>query len=127
MKKIIATDNAPKAIGPYSQAVYFHGSLYISGQIPIDPATGKMVEGIKAQTEQVLKNINAILEEAKFHLSDVVKCTVMLQNMDDFAGMNEVYGRFFKEKQPARAAFQVAKLPLGALVEIEAIAIRQCE
>lgn len=127
MKKIIATDNAPKAIGPYSQAVYINGQLYISGQLPINPETGKMPEGIKAQTEQALKNVKAILEEAKFTLDDVVKTTVLLNDIDDFAAMNEVYAEFYTTKYPARAAYQVANLPLGALVEIETIAVRICK
>ncbi len=124
MKKIISTDRAPKAIGPYSQAVYVNGHLYISGQLPIDPATGKMPEGIAAQTEQVLTNIQAILEEAKFTLDDVVKCTVLLKDINDFAAMNEVYAKFYASKPPARAAYEVANLPLGASIEIETIAFR---
>lgn len=127
MKKIISTDKAPKAIGPYSQAVYLNGQLYISGQLPINPETGKMPEGIKAQTEQALKNIKAILEEAKFTLDDVVKSTVLLKDINDFAAMNEVYATFYTSKPPARAAYEVANLPLGALVEIETIAIRVCK
>lgn len=127
MKKIISTEKAPKAIGPYSQAVYFNGQLFISGQLPIDPATGKMPEGIKAQTEQVLNNIKAILEEAKFTLDDVVKSTVLLKDINDFAAMNEVYGSFYSSKPPARAAYEVANLPLGASIEIETIAMRVCK
>ncbi len=125
MKKIISTDSAPKAIGPYSQAVEVNGILFISGQIPIDPATGKVVEGgIKEQTEQVMKNIEAILEAAGYSFSDVVKSTVFLKDMNDFAGMNEVYARYYSQNPPARAAFQVARLPLDVLVEIETIAIK---
>ncbi len=127
MKKIISTDKAPKAIGPYSQAVYINGHLYISGQLPIDPVTGKMPEGIVAQTEQALKNVQAILEEAKFSFSDVVKSTVLLKDIKDFAAMNEVYGSFYSSKPPARAAYEVANLPLGVLIEIETIAVRFCE
>jgi len=127
MKKIISTDNAPKAIGPYSQAIYFNGQLFISGQLPIDPATGKMPEGIAAQTEQALKNIKAILEEAKFTFDDVVKSTVLLKDIKDFAAMNEVYGKYYSMKPPARAAYEVANLPLGALIEIETIAMRVCK
>jgi 2-iminobutanoate/2-iminopropanoate deaminase len=126
MKRIIATEKAPKAIGPYSQAVYFNGQLYISGQLPIDPATGKMPEGIAAQTEQALKNIQAILEEAKFTFDDVVKSTVLLKDIKDFAAMNEVYAKYYASKPPARAAYEVANLPLGALIEIETIALRIC-
>lgn len=127
MKKIITSENAPKAIGPYSQAVYFDGSLYISGQLPINPETGKMPEGIKAQTEQALKNVKAILEEAKFTLDDVVKSTVLLKDINDFADMNEVYATFYTKKPPARAAYAVAGLPMGAMVEIETIALRKCK
>lgn len=125
MKKVINTDKAPKAIGPYSQAVEANGTLYISGQLPINPGTGAFVEGgAKEQTEQVLKNVGAILEVAGYSYSDVVKSTVLLQNMDDFAAMNEVYGSFYKSEAPARVAYQVAKLPMGALVEIETIAVK---
>lgn len=127
MKKIISTDKAPKAIGPYSQAVYVSGHLYISGQLPIDPETGKMPDTIAAQTEQALKNVKAILEEAKFTLDDVVKSTVLLKDIKDFAAMNEVYATFYTAKPPARAAYEVANLPLGAMIEIETIAIRACE
>jgi len=127
MKKVISTEKAPKAIGPYSQAIYFNGSLYISGQLGIDPETGKLVEGIKAQTEQALKNIQAILEEAKFTLDDVVKSTVLLSDISNFAAMNEVYAQFYVQKAPARAAYAVAGLPLGGLVEIETIALRTCK
>ncbi len=127
MKKIISTDKAPKAIGPYSQAVYMNGQLFISGQIPINPATGEMPEGIEAQTEQVMQNIKAILEEAKFGFEDVVKCTVLLKDIQHFTAMNEVYGKYFTSKPPARAAFEVANLPKDALVEIETVAIRICD
>ncbi len=125
MKKIISTPNAPAAIGPYSQAVEVNGMLFISGQIAIDPQTGKLVQGgIKEQTEQVLKNIGAILEAAGYSYADVVKSTVFLADINDFAPMNEVYARYYGENAPARAAFQVAKLPLGALIEIETIAVK---
>ena len=125
MKKIVATENAPKAIGPYSQGVEENGILFISGQIPINPATGKLVEGgIKEQTEQVLKNIGAILKEAGLSYSNVVKTTCLLSDMDNFAAMNEVYGKYFTSEMPARAAYGVVKLPLGSLVEIESIAVR---
>ncbi len=126
MKKIIHTDKAPKAIGPYSQAVEANGFLFISGQLPVNPETGKMVEGdIKAQTEQVLSNIKAILEEAGYTFADVVKSTVFLSNIEDFAGMNEIYGKYYNDNPPARAAFEVARLPLNALVEIETIAYKK--
>ena len=124
MKKIFFTDKAPKAVGPYSQAVEANGTLYISGQIPINPETGEMPEGIKEQTEQVMKNIGAILEAAGYTYENVVKSTCLLSDMDNFQAMNEVYGSFYKENPPARAAFGVVKLPLGALVEIETIAVK---
>lgn len=125
MKRIINTDKAPKAVGPYSQAVEVNGTLYVSGQVPIDPATSKFVEGgIREQTVQVFKNIEAILEEAGFSFDDVVKSTVLLNDMNDFAAMNEVYASIYTKDMPARAAYQVAKLPMGALVEIETIAVK---
>jgi 2-iminobutanoate/2-iminopropanoate deaminase len=125
MKKIISTDKAPQAIGPYSQAVEINGTLYISGQVPIDPATGKVVEGgIKEQTGQVMKNIGAILEAAGYSYSDVVKSTCLLSDMGNFKDMNEIYGSYYKENPPARAAFAVKELPLGVMVEIETIAVK---
>lgn len=125
MKKIISTDKAPKAIGPYSQAVEVNGTLYISGQIPIDPFIGKLVEGgIKEQTEQVMKNIGAILNAAGLNYSNVVKSTCLLSDMDNFTAMNEVYSRYYTSEMPARAAYGVVKLPLGALIEIETIAVK---
>lgn len=125
MKKVVHTESAPKAVGPYSQAIEANGTLYISGQIPINPATGKFVEGgIKEQTEQVMKNIGAILKAAGYEFSDVVKSTCLLSDMDNFVPMNEVYGKYYTENPPARAAFGVVKLPLGALVEIETIAVK---
>lgn len=126
MKKIITTEKAPKAIGPYSQAVLSNGMLFVSGQIPIDPQTGKMADNIKDQTRQVLLNIKAILEEAGYNFDDVVKSTVLLKSINDFAAMNEVYAEFYSSKAPARAAYEVANLPLGAMIEIETIAIRSC-
>ena len=124
MKKVINTVNAPNAIGPYSQAVEANGMLFISGQIGIDPATGKIVEGgIREQTEQVMKNISAILQEAGYSLSNVVKSTCLLSDMANFGVMNEVYGRYYPVNPPARAAFAVKELPLGVLVEIETIAV----
>ncbi len=123
MKKIITTEKAPKAIGPYSQAVAAGKLLFISGQIPLDPVTGEMVGNSAAeQAVQVFKNIKAILEAAGIGFGDVVKATVLLKNMADFASVNEVYARQFSGDFPARAAFEVAALPRGALVEIEAIA-----
>lgn len=125
MKKIINTKNAPAAIGPYSQAVLSGNTLYISGQVPIDPSTGKLVDGgITRQAEQVLRNIGAILTEAGFHYNDVVKSTVFLSDMTNFKTMNEVYARYYTENQPARSAFAVRELPLGALIEIETIAVK---
>ena len=125
MKRIIHTDDAPKAIGPYSQAVDVNGTLYVSGQIPVDPKTGKVVEGgIKEQTEQVFKNIEAILKAAGYSYDDVVKSTVLLNDMDNFAAMNEVYATIYKKEMPARAAYGVVRLPLGVLVEIETIAVK---
>ena len=125
MKKIIHTENAPAAIGPYSQAVEVKGTLYISGQVAINPETGKVVEGgITEQTEQVMKNIGAILNAAGYDFSNVVKSTCLLSDMANFAAMNAVYGKYYPENPPARAAFAVKDLPLGVLVEIETIAVR---
>ena len=125
MKKIIATKNAPGAIGPYSQATEINGMLFISGQVPINPETGK-IEGndIVAQTEQVMKNIGAILNVAGYNFDDVVKSTCLLSDMENFAAMNEVYGKYYPNNPPARAAYGVVKLPLGVLVEIETIAAK---
>lgn len=125
MKKIISTRKAPAAVGPYSQAVKAGGTLYVSGQVPLDPATGKVVEGdIREQTERSLNNIGAILEEAGYGFADVVKCTCLLSDMANFKAMNEVYASFFPSDPPARAAFAVRELPLGVLVEIECIAVK---
>lgn len=125
MKKIIKSDKAPGAIGPYSQAVHAGNFLYISGQLPIDPATGAFAgEDITAQTRQALLNIGAILNEAGMDYCDVIKATVLLQNIGDFAEMNAEYAKFFVQDCPARAAFEVAALPKAALVEIEAVAYK---
>jgi 2-iminobutanoate/2-iminopropanoate deaminase len=125
MKKIIHTDKAPAAVGPYSQAVEMNGTLYVSGQIPIDPATGKIVPGgIAEQSHQVMKNIGAILEEAGYSYEDVVKSTCLLSDMLNFSGMNEVYATYYPVNQPARAAFAAKELPLGVMVEIESIAVK---
>jgi 2-iminobutanoate/2-iminopropanoate deaminase len=125
MKRIINTNNAPAAIGPYSQAVECVGMLFVSGQIPINPANSQVCTGnITMQTEQVFRNLNAILEESGYTFADVVKTTVLLADMNDFADMNEVYGKYFIENMPARAAFQVARLPRDVKVEIELIAIK---
>lgn len=123
--KAISTKNAPAAIGPYSQAIEANGFVYASGQLPIDPATGAFPEGgIKEQTRQSLLNAQAILREAGLDLSDVVKTTVLLNDIADFGAMNEVYSEFFSQPYPARSAFAVKALPKGALVEIECIARR---
>lgn len=125
MKKIIYTKKAPQAVGPYSQATELKGMLFVSGQIPIMPETGKLVEGgIKEQTQQVLKNIDAILAAAGYTSRDVLKCTCLLKNMDHFQEMNEIYASYFKLEPPARAAYQVVKLPLDVLIEIEAFAMK---
>ena len=126
MKEIIATDRAPQAIGPYSQAVRAGNLIFASGQIAIDPATGLFVPGgVAEQTEQVLKNLTALFEAAGVGLDQVVKTTVFLADMDDFVAMNEVYGRFFSAAPPARATVQAARLPRDARVEIEAIAVSE--
>ena len=123
MKKVISTSTAPAAIGPYSQAIQVGNLVYTSGQIPIDPATGAFVEGgIKEQTRQSLTNVRAILEEAGLSMGNVVKTTVFMADMNDFADMNSVYAEFFAEPYPARSAVAVKTLPKGALVEIEVIA-----
>ncbi len=125
MNQIIHTDKAPAAIGPYSQAVQAGNLLFVSGQIPIDPATGAFAgEDIVTQTRQSLRNVQAILETAGYRLSDVVKATVLLSDMGDFAAMNGVYAEFFQIDCPARAAFAVKELPKGAKVEIEVIAAK---
>lgn len=126
MKKVISTEKAPQAVGPYSQAVWANDLLFISGQIPIDPKTGKFVsENVKEQTKQVFENIGAILKEAGLDYENIVKATVYLADMNDFSAMNEVYASYFKTDFPARAAFEVVKLPLGAKVEIEAMAVKK--
>ena len=123
MKKVISTSKAPAAIGPYSQAIQVGNLVYTSGQIPIDPATGVFAEGgIKEQTRQSLLNVKAILEEAGLTMNDVVKTTVFMADMNDFADMNAVYATFFSEPYPARSAVAVKTLPKGALVEIEVVA-----
>jgi len=124
MKKIIATEKAPKAIGPYSQAVMHNGMAYLSGQIPLDPATGQLVEGdISAQTTRVLENLQAVLEACGSGLDQVVKTTVYIQDMREFGEMNEVYGKYFSQNPPARATVEAARLPRDVRVEIDAIAI----
>ncbi len=125
MKKVINTEKAPAAIGPYSQAIEVNGFVYASGQLPIDPATGQFPEGgIKEQTRQSILNAQSILQAAGLDLSHVVKTTVYLDSMDDFAAMNEVYAEFFCSPFPARSAVAVEKLPKGALVEVEVLAAK---
>ncbi len=124
MKRVISSQNAPKAVGPYSQAIEANGTLYISGQIPVNPATNSVPDSIEEQTAQCLKNIEAILTEAGYTKQDVVKSTVLLDSMDDFATMNGIYAEFYSEPFPARVCYEVAKLPMGVKVEIETIAIK---
>ena len=125
MKKVISTAEAPQAIGPYSQAIEAGGFVFVSGQIPLIPATGELVEGsVEVQTARVLENLKAILEAAGSSLESVVKTTVDITNMDDFAKVNGIYGQYFQENPPARVCVEVSKLPKGALVEIDVIAAR---
>ena len=124
MKKIIATTNAPAAIGPYSQANQVNGMLFISGQLPIDPATGKFVEGgVAEQTHQSLKNVKAILNEAGYDFCDVVKTTVFLSDIADFAAMNEVYKQYYQSECPARSAFAVKSLPMGVWLKLKLLRV----
>ncbi len=125
MKEIIHSENAPKAIGPYSQAIKAGGLVFVSGQIPVDPATGELVEAnFKAQATQSMKNIQAILAKAGLTMDSIVKTTIFLSDLAGFGDVNEVYGSFFAGDYPARACFQVGRLPKDAMVEIEAIAVR---
>ena len=124
MRQVIATEHAPKAIGPYSQAIRANGLIFVSGQTPIDPATQQLINGsIGEQTERVLRNIEAILTQAGSSMAKVVRCGVFLKDMSDFTAMNEVYGKFFKSEPPARTTIQAAKLPKDCMVEIDAIAL----
>src|SRR5271166_7170319 len=124
MREVIATDNGPKAIGPYSQAIKANGFVFLSGQISLDPASQQLISGdVAAQTERVLQNITGILDAAGTSLSRVVKTTVFLKSMNDFAAMNEVYGRHFSAEPPARSTVEVARLPKDVLVEIDVIAL----
>ncbi len=124
MKEVVATSNAPKAIGPYSQAIRANGMIFCSGQIALDPANNQLITGdVAAQTERVLKNLSAVLWEAGSNLDHVVKTTVFLKNMGDFAAMNEVYGKFFSKQPPARSTVEAARLPKDVLVEIDVIAV----
>lgn len=122
MKKNIATAKAPAAIGPYSQAVNLNGTVFVSGQLPVNPADGTIPQGIELQTRQALDNIGAILNEAGLSYNDIVKTTVLLADLKDFAAMNAVYAEYFPQDKPARVCYQVVALPKGALVEIDAIA-----
>jgi 2-iminobutanoate/2-iminopropanoate deaminase len=125
MKKVIKTDMAPKAIGPYSQAIMVGDFLFASGQIAINPATGEIVEGgIEAQTRQVMENVKNILQAAGMDFSNVIKTTVFITNMDDFGKVNEIYATYFGENPPARSCVEVSRLPKGALIEVEVIAHR---
>lgn len=124
-KKVIASSRAPKAVGPYSQAIMANGTLYVSGQLPIDEATGEFAPGgVKEQLVQIFKNISYILEEAGYSFTDVVKSTIYLTDMKDFAVLNEVYSQFYSEPYPARVAYAVAALPKGALAEVDVIAVK---
>jgi 2-iminobutanoate/2-iminopropanoate deaminase len=123
-KTVIATDLAPAAIGPYSQAIKANGMIFTSGQIPLDPATMQIVEGgIEAQAEQVMKNLSAVLEAAGSSLDRVVRCTCFLQDLGDFAAFNTVYGKWMGESAPSRSTVQVARLPMGVMVEVDSIAL----
>ncbi len=122
MKKTIASPKAPSAIGPYSQAIELNGTVFVSGQLPVDPSDGTIPQGIEAQTRQSLTNIGVILEECSLSFNDIVKTTVLLKDINDFGAMNAVYAEFFKDNKPARVCYQVVALPKGALVEIDAIA-----
>ena len=124
MKKVIASPLAPKAVGPYSQAIAHDSTLYISGQLPIDGATGQMAEGVEAQTHQALKNLGYILNEAGYSYDDVAKTTVLLADIADFGAMNAVYAEYFTGDKPARICYEVAALPKGALVEIDCVAVK---
>jgi 2-iminobutanoate/2-iminopropanoate deaminase len=124
MREVIATDQAPQAIGPYSQAIRAEGLIFTSGQVAIDPATQQVIAGdVSAQTERVLKNLASILQASGSSLEKVLRCTVFLKNMGDFGAMNEVYGRYFKQAPPARSTVEVARLPKDVLVEIDVIAL----
>ena len=124
MREVIATEQAPQAIGPYSQAIRAQGLIFTSGQIAIDPATARIIAGdVSAQTDRVLKNLAAILQASGSSLEKVLRCTVFLKNMGDFTAMNEIYGRYFKQAPPARSTVEVARLPKDVLIEIDVIAL----
>ena len=124
MKNVIATDKAPAAIGPYSQAIEVNGMVYTSGIIPVDPATGEIPEGAAAQADRVFKSMTALLESAGTSMKNVVKTTVFIKNMEDFAAINEVYAKYFPEPFPARSRIEVARIPKDVLLEAEAIATK---
>lgn len=124
MKKVVSTQNAPAAVGPYSQAIQAGSTLYVSGQIPVNPADGTIPQSIEEQTEQVFANISAILTEAGYSFDDVVKTTVLLDDIANFGAVNAIYAKYFTKDMPARACYQVAALPMGVKVEIESIAVK---
>ncbi|GFZ31144.1 reactive intermediate/imine deaminase [Clostridium zeae] len=124
MKNIISTENAPKAIGPYSQGISIENLVFTSGQIPLDPATGELIIEIKAATKRSMLNVKAILEQAGSSLDNIIKATIFLKNIDDFNSVNEVYGEFFKENPPARSCVEISRLPKDAVIEIEVIAFK---
>ncbi|MEE0966497.1 MAG: RidA family protein [Bacilli bacterium] len=124
MKNVVKTELAPGAIGPYSQGIDLGNMIFFSGQIPLDPVTGEMPEGIEAQTVRALENVKGLLQSQGLDFSNVVKTTVFLDNMNDFATMNGIYAQYFVEPYPARSAVEVAKLPKGALIEVEVIAVK---
>ena len=123
-KKIIKTDNAPPAVGKYSQGVMANGILFVSGQVPLNPADGKLVEGIEAQARRSMENVKGIVEEAGLEMSNIVKTTILLADINDFSVVNEIYSGYFDEDPPARACFAVKDIPKGAMIEIEAIAVK---
>ncbi len=124
MKKVVNSKNAPAAIGPYSQAIEANGTLYISGQLPVNPANGEVPDTIEGQVEQCFANIKAILEEAGYSFDNVVKSVVLLDDLANFAAMNEIYGKYYTKEMPARLCYQVSKLPMGVKVEIETTAVK---
>ncbi|KAA9302456.1 MULTISPECIES: RidA family protein [Aerococcus] len=124
MKKVIETKQAPAAIGPYSQAVEVNNSLFVSGQIPVDPSTGEIAEDIESQAKQSMTNLKAIIEEAGYQVSDIVRCTIFLTDLANFQTVNEIYGSFLEEPFPSRSCVQVAALPKGVQIEVDAIAVK---
>ncbi|MDK6805612.1 RidA family protein [Aerococcus sp. UMB7834] len=124
MKKVIETKQAPAAIGPYSQAVEINNSLFVSGQIPVDPSTGEIAEDIESQAKQSMTNLKAIIEEAGYQVSDIVRCTIFLTDLANFQAVNEIYGSFLEEPFPSRSCVQVAALPKGVQIEVDAIVVK---